>query len=95
MGYDMYTDMEVDMELTKKTTILLPADLHEELTALARRRKVSMGHLIRSACRRQYSIVPKEERLQALRELCRLELPVASVARMKRESTTDPATLLP
>lgn len=83
------------MELTKKTTILLPPDLHEQLTKLARQRKVSVGHLIRSACRRQYSIVPKEERLEALRELCRLNLPVATVARMKRESTTDPAALLP
>ena len=83
------------MELTKKTTILLPPDLHEQLTLLARERRVSVGHLIRSACRRQYSAVPKEERLRAVRELCRLKLPVGTVARMKRESVADPASLLP
>jgi hypothetical protein len=91
----MDMDMEVDMEHTKKTTILLPPDLHEQLTALAAERKVSMGHLIRSACRRQYGVVPHEERLKAVRELCRLGLPVATVARMKRESVVDPATLTP
>jgi hypothetical protein len=87
--------MEVAMELTKKTTILLPPDLHEQLSVLARERRVSVGHLIRSACRKQYCVVSKEERLAAVRELCRLKLPVGSVARMKRESATDPATLLP
>ena len=88
-------DMEVDMELTKKTTILLPPDLHEQLAELARQRKVSLGHLIRSACRRQYGIASREERLEAVRELCRLGLPVGTVARMKRESVSDPAGLAP
>lgn len=83
------------MELTRRTTILLPPDLYEQLTGLARDRKVSMGELIRSACRKQYGVAPKEERLGAVRELCRLGLPVATVARMKRESVPDPAKLTP
>ena len=83
------------MELTKKTTILLPPDLHEQLASLARERKVSVGHLIRSACRKQYGIASRAERLDAVRELCRLELPVGAVARMKRESVSDPAALMP
>ena len=87
--------MEMDMELTKKTTILLPPDLHQQLAAIARERKVSVGHLIRSACWKQYGVVPKEERLNAVRELCRLGLPVDSVAQMKRESVPDPASLMP
>jgi hypothetical protein len=87
--------MEVDTELTKKTTILLPPDLHLQLTSLARERKVSVGHLIRSAYRKQYCLVSREERLGAVRELCRLELPVGSVARIKRESVVDPAGLMP
>jgi hypothetical protein len=64
-------------------------------TKLARERKVSVGHLIRSACRKQYSLGSKEERLSAVRALCQLELPVESVVRMKRESVTDPAALMP
>jgi hypothetical protein len=91
----MDIDMEIDMELTKKMTILLPPDLHGQLTLLARERRVSVGHLIRAACREQYSVVPKEERLLAVRELCQLKLPVGTVARMKRESIADPASLLP
>jgi len=83
------------MELTKKTTILFPPDLHQHLTLLARERKVSVGQLIRAACRRQYGLSSTEDRLRAVRELCRLRLPVASVARMKRESVTDPAALMP
>ena len=83
------------MELTKKTTVLLSPELHEQLAALARQRRTSMGHLIRSACKKQYGTVSKEERLDAVRELCRLKLPVGTVARMKRESIADPASLLP
>ena len=88
-------DMEVDMELTKKTTILFPPDLHQHLTLLARDRKVSVGQLIRAACERQYGLSSTEDRLRAVQELCRLRLPVASVARMKRESGSDPAALMP
>ena len=83
------------MELTKKTTILLPPDLHEQLTTLARQWKVSVGHLIRSACWKQYGSIPKEERLRAVEELCRLSLPVGAVAEMKQESVSDPDALLP
>jgi hypothetical protein len=56
---------------------------------------VSVGHLIRSACRKQYCVVPQQERLSAVRQLCRLNLPVGTVARMKRESVADAASLLP
>jgi hypothetical protein len=81
------------MELTCRTTILLPPDLHAQLTELARDRKISMGELIRSACRKQYGAAPREDRLEAVRELCRLGLPVGSVARMKRESVPDPSKM--
>ena len=67
------------MKLTRKTSVLLPHDLHEQLTLLARERKVSLGHLIRSACERQYGMVPKEQRLKAVLDLCRFELPVGTV----------------
>ena len=83
------------MELTKKTTILLPPRLHKQLTLLARERQVSVGHLIRFACQRQYGLASKEDRLKAVGELCRLELPVATVARMKKESVFDRDSLPP
>ena len=83
------------MELTKKTTVLFPPDLYEHLAALARERKVSVGHLVRAACQAQYAFCSTEDRLQAVTELCGLSLPVASTARMKRESVPHPDDLLP
>ena len=83
------------MELSKKTTILLPPRLHAHLKRLARQRGVSIGHLIREACETQYSYVSKTDRLAAADELARLGLPVASPRRLARESVPDPDELLP
>jgi predicted DNA-binding protein len=80
-------DMEVDMELTqRKTTILLTATLHQRLVSLARRRGVSMGHLIRKAVEAQYGFIDPEERMEAVRALGELALPVDSPTVMKAES---------
>lgn len=81
------------MELTKKTTILFPPDLHRRLERLARERGTSMGELVREACRRNYGLVPEPERLQAVRRLSQLGLPVADPDEMKREGTVDPSLL--
>jgi hypothetical protein len=42
------------MELTKKTTILFPPDLHDPLTQLASKRGTSLGALVREACEARY-----------------------------------------
>jgi hypothetical protein len=86
--------MEVDMELSKKTTILFPPDLHERLSRLAAQKGVSLGELVRSACERQYGIVSREDRLAAVRSLAALEPPLGDTARMKLESVSDPEDLL-
>jgi len=79
--------MEVDMEPTQhKTTILLTSTLHERLTSLARRRRVSMGHLIRKAVEAQYGLIDVEERVEAVHSLAELSLPVDTPAVMKVES---------
>lgn len=80
---------------TKKTTILFPPALHERLKQIARRRGESLGDLVRTACERQYGLVSEEERLQAVRALGDLDLPVGTPAKMKRESVVDPEDLLP
>jgi predicted DNA-binding protein len=82
------------MELTKKTTILLPPDLHERLSTLAAQKHVSMGELIRKACEQQYRLAPKEERIAAVQALAKLSLPVASPKKMKKESIPSPKELL-
>lgn len=83
------------MELSKKTTILFPPDLHRHLAGVARQQKVSFGRLVRAACEAQYGLCSAEDRLEAVKELCGLSLPVGNVAQMKRESVPDPEDLLP
>ena len=78
------------MELVKKTTILFPPDLYEQLAVLARKRKSSVGELVREACRAQYLLASRAERLAAVGELGSMELPVGTTARMKVESMPKP-----
>ncbi len=83
------------MELAEKTTILFPEDLYRHLTGVARRRGVSVGELVRRACAREYGHVSTEDRLQAVRELAELSLPVDAAEAMARESMPDPMAGLP
>jgi predicted DNA-binding protein len=78
--------MEVAVELSQKTTILLTPQLHERLASLARRRGVSMGQLVRSAVEAQYGLVDPDARLDAVQALGALSLPVGSPAELKAES---------
>jgi len=78
--------MDTDMELTKKTTILFPADQYEQLAALALKQKSSVGELVLDACRLQYGRAGRAERLAAVTALSALDLPVSTPAVMKRES---------
>ncbi len=77
--------MEVYMELTKKTTILFSEEQHAGLKRIAKARRRSIGELIRSACEKQYGLVPEDESLQALENLSKLSLPVGPVKEMKQE----------
>ncbi len=78
------------MELSKKTTILFPPDLHERLLRLAEQKGTSLGDLVRTACERQYLLPTREERLAAVRTLAAMRLPVGSPRKMKREATLRP-----
>lgn len=83
------------MELSKKTTILLSPELHERLSRIARERDVSLGHLVRTACEKQYGIASEKERTDAVLALARLSLPVGEPSQMERESMPAPEELLP
>jgi predicted DNA-binding protein len=87
--------MEIFLDFTKKTTILFSPDLHQRLARLAAQRGVSIGHLVREACVRQYGLVASEDRVDAVRALAGLALPVGSPAKLKRESVPGPDDLLP
>ena len=83
------------MELSRKTTILFSTEQHRILTRPARKRKTSLGDLVRSACESEYGTSSLQRRLEAVEELSRLALPVSDVATMKRESVAAPDKLLP
>lgn len=83
------------MRLSKKTTALFPRDLHDHLVQLAQSLGVSFGELVRRACEAQYGVVPEETKLDAVRELAKLDLPVGSISEMKRQSVPDPDDVLP
>ena len=82
------------MELSKRTTILFPTDLYQQLVRLAKQRDSCMGELVRSACRAQYSLVNMAARLAAVRKLATMSLPVGTPVEMERESM-PPAEPLP
>jgi predicted DNA-binding protein len=84
------------MELSVKTTILLTPELHRRLSSYAERRGVSMGALVREACETVYGAdIDRATRLEAVRELESLALPVGDVADMKRESVPPVSDSLP
>lgn len=83
------------MELSKKTTILLTPDLHDKLSRLASNKGISLGEVIRQACEKQYGITSMSDRVDAVRRLAALALPVGDVATMKDESVPTPDALLP
>ena len=74
------------MELTKKTTILFPPDLYQRLASLADQRHSSVGELVREACRAQYSLTSRADRLALVDRLGALSLPVGTMEEMERES---------
>lgn len=82
------------MELSKKTTILFPPDLHDQLTRQAEREGTSLGDLVRRACRAEYGLTSQEARLQALDELLAMDLPVGEPDEMKRESVPAPEEIM-
>jgi len=85
----------MDMELSKKTTILFSPELHHRLTRIAEQRGTSLGDLVRSACEHEYGRADPEEKVAAIRRMAHLALPVAGVRRMKRESVPTPEKLAP
>ena len=71
------------MELSHKTTILFSEDQFSSLKSMAKAKGKSVGELIRSACEQVYASDNREGAVNAVLELEKLKLPVASVQEMK------------
>jgi predicted DNA-binding protein len=86
------------MGSSKKATSLLPPELQERLTLLAKHRGTSLAEIVRQACEAEYgryNALSTEARLEAVRRLASLSLPVGDPAEMERESVPSPDELLP
>jgi len=75
--------------LTRRVQILLSRQQHERLEALARARDVSVGELIRRAVEETYVAATPDERVDAVKRMAALRLPVADWEQMERESVGD------
>ena len=73
------------MELSHKTTILFSEDQFSSLKSMAKAKGKSIGELIRSACEQVYASDDRVGAVDAVLELEKLNLPVASVEEMKME----------
>jgi len=83
------------MELSKKTTILFSPHMHHQLSRLAEHKATSLGDLVREACERQYGLVSSERRLEAVRQLGAMTLPVDDVQVMRDQAVPSPGEMLP
>jgi hypothetical protein len=86
--------MEVRMTHPRKTTILLPPELHDRLTRIARQQNTSLDELVRRACEAEYGEAAAARRLVAARLLASMDLPVDTPERMKAESVAEPKDLV-
>jgi len=73
------------MELSHKTTILFSEDQFSSLKQIAKAKKESIGELIRNACEQVYASGNRLGAIDAVFDLEKLNLPVASVNKMKKE----------
>ncbi len=73
------------MPATRRTQLLMDPDEHRRLRELARRRKTSLGELIRSAVRATYLESPKPDRKPIVDAILQMKLPAISWGRARRE----------
>lgn len=71
--------------LTKKTTILFAPKMYKQLERLAEERGTSVAHLVRQAAIQCYLVPDRRTRMEAVRALAAMQLPVADWPQMERE----------
>ena len=78
-------DKDMDMELSKKTTILFSKKQFALLKRIAASRNTSIGDLIRKACEENYGLISEAEAETAVDRLSQFSLPVSDIEEMKQE----------
>jgi predicted transcriptional regulator len=77
--------------LTKRVQVLLDPFQYQRLDEIARQRNRSVGALIREAIDQVYLQSAVDERLEAVRALAAMQLPVADWEQMEQESAEETA----
>jgi len=77
--------------LTKRVQVLLDPFQYQRLDEIARQRNRSVGALIREAIDQVYLQSAVDERLEAVRALAAMQLPVADWEQMEQESVEETA----
>jgi len=81
------------MGATRRTQILMNPDEYRRLRDLARRKRVSVGELVRTAVRTTYFEPQSADKKAALEEILRMNLPVISWRRAKKEIEAEHARI--
>jgi hypothetical protein len=71
--------------MTKKTTILFPPRLYEELEKVAKEQGRSVGELVRDAAEVQYGLGGVAARLRAIDVMASLETPIDEPEEIERQ----------
>ena len=72
-------------EMTKKTTILFPPKLYEELERVSKEQGRSVGELVRDATEIQYGVGGVVARLRAVEVMSKLETPVGEPEELEEQ----------
>lgn len=73
------------MKANRRTQILMDPEEHRRLRELARRKKTSVGNLIRTAVRTTYLEPPKPDRKPIVEAILQMNLPAISWRRARKE----------
>lgn len=73
------------MRATRRTQLLMDPEEHRRLRELARRKKTSVGHLIRTAVRDTYLRPQALDRKPVVEAILQMNLPSLSWKRARRE----------
>jgi hypothetical protein len=71
--------------LTKKTTILFSPAIYKQLARVAKQQGSSIAHLVRQAAIQCYLVPDRQTRLEAVKAIAAMNLPVADWPTMEAE----------
>lgn len=69
----------------KKTTLLFEEQIYKRLQEKAKAEKLSIGELVREAVKNYYGIKSRKEKMDALKKLSQMNMPVSDYEEMEKD----------